>query len=92
MRDKEFNLDAFLESQGISYDLKEDYKCYKKFFPDLDYKTFVILNRYGKLGRLIKGLRIDVPQENVFIEQNEKALAYYMSRGVPLYPFGYCVE
>lgn len=90
MENEEFNLDAFIANQGITYDLKEDYKCYKIFFPDLDYKTFVILNRYGKLGRLIKGLQIDVLQENVHIEQNEKALAYFISRGVPRYPFGYC--
>ncbi|HBI39846.1 MAG TPA: hypothetical protein DDY16_02710 [Tenacibaculum sp.] len=90
MDKNEFNLDAFLASQGIKHDLKEDYKCYEKFFPDLGFRTFSKLNHYGKLGRLIRGLRIDLPQENIFIEQNEKALAYYISRGVPLYPFGHC--
>tara|TARA_R110000823_G_scaffold313466_2_gene441170 strand:- start:3109 stop:3381 length:273 start_codon:yes stop_codon:yes gene_type:complete len=90
MEDKEFNLDEFCQSLGIKHDLKEDFKCYEKFFPELDYKSFLILNRYGKLGRLIKGLRIDVPQENLYIEQNEKALAYFIARGVPRYPYGEC--
>ena len=64
MDKNEFNLDAFLASQGIKHDLKEDYKCYEKFFPDLGFRTFSKLNHYGKLGRLIRGLRIDLPQEN----------------------------
>ena len=88
MVNKEFNVDEFIKNQGINYDLKEDYKCYARFFPEVDFKTFLILNRYGKLGRLIKGLRIDIPQENIYIKQNEKALGYYISRGTPLYPFG----
>jgi len=90
MVNKEFNINEFIKSQGMNYDLKEDYKCYEKFFPELDFKTFSILNRYGKLGRLIKGLRIDLPEKNIFIEQNEVVLAYFISRGVPRYPYGYC--
>jgi hypothetical protein len=67
---QKFNLEQFKKDNGIkNYVVGRSYEIYKSYFPDLCYETFCILDKNGMLGRLWRGQRIDLPSENIHIEE-----------------------
>jgi hypothetical protein len=65
---KEFNIEKFKEDNGIiDYRIGDDYEIYKSYFPKMNNELFYTLDKNGMLGRLFKGLPIDLTKENIHI-------------------------
>ena len=45
------------------------YEIFKSYIPDLDIKTFNVLEYNGKLGKLFRGEKIELIKDNIFIEE-----------------------
>lgn len=87
MDNKKNKIEELYKSLNYEYNLEKDFIMYNKVFPFLDFRTFLILSRYGKLGRLIKGKQIDIPEKNIFIKKDKLRNMLFIYRGVPDYPF-----
>ena len=83
---EEFNLEKFRKENGITdYIIGKDYELYKSHFPELDYNTFCILDKKGKKGKLWQGVQIDIPEENIHIDECgwRQELYKYTNQSVP---------
>jgi hypothetical protein len=45
------------------------YEIYKSYFPDLELKTFTILNHNGMLGKLYRGEEVKLISDDIFIKK-----------------------
>lgn len=62
------NLEQIKKDLGIKNpNSRTQFLIYQSYFPDLEYRTFLILLRNGMLGRLFRGQEINLIGENIFI-------------------------
>ncbi len=63
-----FDLQRFKKENRIKDPvIGKDFEIYKSYFSNLEKEMYLILEWNGMLGRLFRGLRIDLNKENVHI-------------------------